>query len=344
MSVVVFAGPSLNPDEARGRLTDARATEVDVRPPAAHGDVLRATLDGADTIAIIDGVFDRLPAIWHKEILYALSRGIAVYGAASMGALRASELDRFGMRGVGEIYRAFASGELEDDDEVAVRHADASEGFRNLSDPMVDVRATMRAAVAAGATDTATADELVGAVKARFYADRFLLEHLAGPEHRELREWVRSHRVHQKRADALALLDVIAAGELVPPAPTWTLQHTQYWEAAYRRVAGEQRGDGDGSIIGESETDRLGQLLDESRLDPARHRDIESRALVTLLSAAATRSADAAPTDDLVGAALREHYAAHDITDQAALDGWLEGRALDQTDLSWLSERWSQRR
>ena len=48
--------------------------------------------------------------MWHKEILFALSEGIDVYGAASMGALRAAELDAFGMRGIGDVYSAYAEG------------------------------------------------------------------------------------------------------------------------------------------------------------------------------------------------------------------------------------------
>ena len=140
--VVVFLGPTLSEDEARAVL------DAEYMPPAGHGDVLRAALRRPRVIAIVDGVFERTPAVWHKEILFALSEGIHVYGAASMGALRAAELDRFGMRGVGDVYRAYADGVLEDDDEVAVAHADAEHGFRALSDSMVDVRATLETAVA----------------------------------------------------------------------------------------------------------------------------------------------------------------------------------------------------
>ena len=124
--------------------------DADYLPPAGRGDVLRAALRRPRVIAVVDGVFDRAPAVWHKEILFALSEGIHVYGAASMGALRAAELDRFGMRGIGEVYRAYADGSLEDDDEVAVAHGDARDGFRPVSDAMVDVRATLEAAVAEG--------------------------------------------------------------------------------------------------------------------------------------------------------------------------------------------------
>ena len=51
-----------------------------------------------------------------------MQAGIHVYGAASIGALRAAELDAFGMRGIGRIYEDFREGVLEDDDEVAVLH------------------------------------------------------------------------------------------------------------------------------------------------------------------------------------------------------------------------------
>src|SRR5262245_57987284 len=115
---VVFLGPSLPLDEAR-RLLDAR-----YRPPAAMGDGYRlvSARPRPRRIAIIDGYFERMAAPWHKEILWALEHGVAVYGASSMGALRAAELEAFGMIGVGAIFADFRSGRLTDDDEVAVVH------------------------------------------------------------------------------------------------------------------------------------------------------------------------------------------------------------------------------
>ena len=61
-------------------------------------------MSARDAILIVDGEFGQSLSVWHKEILHALHRGIRVVGASSMGALRAAELDRFGMEGVGEIY------------------------------------------------------------------------------------------------------------------------------------------------------------------------------------------------------------------------------------------------
>ncbi len=122
MTAMVFLGPSLDIETARGEL-DA------IYLPPVVGDVYRAATRQPDAIGIIDGRFQDVPAVWHKEILWALNQGIPVYGSSSMGALRAAELDSFGMVGIGAIYRAYRDGVLEDDDEVAVAHRTAEEGF-----------------------------------------------------------------------------------------------------------------------------------------------------------------------------------------------------------------------
>ena len=81
----------------------------------------------------------------------------------------------FGMRGVGAIYRAYADGELEDDDEVAVAHCGADDGFRPLSDAMVDIRATLEAAAIAGIVTAEAAAAMTARAKATFYPRRLLL-------------------------------------------------------------------------------------------------------------------------------------------------------------------------
>ena len=108
MSPVVFAGPSLY-----GAQFDPG--DVVIRSPAQMGDIERAFADGATAIGLIDGHYQQVGAIWHKEILLALSGGVAVFGAASMGALRAAECEPFGMVPVGAIARRYCSGELYDD-------------------------------------------------------------------------------------------------------------------------------------------------------------------------------------------------------------------------------------
>ncbi|MEL7154742.1 MAG: TfuA-like protein, partial [Pseudomonadota bacterium] len=91
MKTVAFLGPSLPPADAAG------VTDAVILPPARRGDVVHAIAKhDPETILIIDGYFEQVPSVWHKEILWALSQGRTVAGAASMGALRAAELDQFG--------------------------------------------------------------------------------------------------------------------------------------------------------------------------------------------------------------------------------------------------------
>lgn len=74
-----------------------------------------------------------------------------------MGALRAAELDRFGMVGVGAIYRGYRDGRLVGDDEVALIHATERLDWAPLAVPMVEVRATLLAACRAKLTSPAEA-------------------------------------------------------------------------------------------------------------------------------------------------------------------------------------------
>src|SRR6516165_742713 len=100
MTAVIFLGPTLSVDEARQEL------DADYLPPAAQSDVYLAARRQPVMIGIVDGYFQRVPSVWHKEILWAMSRGIHVFGSASMGALRAAELEVFGMEGVGAVFAA----------------------------------------------------------------------------------------------------------------------------------------------------------------------------------------------------------------------------------------------
>jgi hypothetical protein len=165
---LVFIGPTLPAAEVTRLLPAA-----EVLPPAAVGDVLRAARRrSVARLAIVDGYFERMAAIWHKEILVALDRGIEVWGAASMGALRAAELAPYGMRGVGAIYEAFARGALVADDEVAVAHLPAEHGYRAVSDALVNLRDGLARAHAARVIDRPTRDRLIELARARFYRER----------------------------------------------------------------------------------------------------------------------------------------------------------------------------
>ncbi|MFD7161138.1 TfuA-like protein [Kribbella sp. NPDC059898] len=234
MRVAVFAGPTI----AAADVTAAAAVEH--RPPAAAGDVAQAVDEGFAALLIIDGYFHSVPSVQHKELLYALGSGVAVFGSSSMGALRAAELHGTPVVGVGAIYRAYRDGELTDDDEVAVAHAAEEHGFRPISVPMVTIRHGLRAAVRDRVLGAEVADRLVALSKARFYADRHWAHVYQDVERcsipfsgsRALRAYVERTEPDPKRADAVEALGVvrdwIAAGGPTPPAVSF--EPTNAWD------------------------------------------------------------------------------------------------------------------
>jgi len=115
---------------------------VNVMPPAQQGDIAGAAAQGVETIVLIDGYFTQHLAPWHKEILFALDRGVRVVGAASLGALRAVECERYGMELIGDIANWYKYGFCFDDAEVALIHTEEDDGYRPLSVPLVNIRAT----------------------------------------------------------------------------------------------------------------------------------------------------------------------------------------------------------
>jgi ribosomal protein S12 methylthiotransferase accessory factor len=208
---VIFAGPSL-PPTAR-----PPASGLVWRPPARQGDLYRAASQGAVVIGLIDGYFDAVPSVWHKEILWAMKQGAHVYGAASIGALRAAELAVFGMKGVGCIYEMYRDGTLIDDDEVALQHGHEEVGFVPVTEAMVNIRATVRQAVVGGSLEERGANALIAAAKRIFYQDRTWRAVLAIAASLESRVGARrasftqalDQRVNQKALDARVMVDAV---------------------------------------------------------------------------------------------------------------------------------------
>lgn len=136
MRSCIFIGPSgLKMHDYEG---------ITVLPPVSLGAVYRAVEAGYEQIAIVDGYFGNIPSVWHKEILFALARGKQVWGAGSMGAVRAAELFPFGMRGVGIAYRLFRRQALTDDDEVCLVHGAREFDYACLTYPMINMRVSLR--------------------------------------------------------------------------------------------------------------------------------------------------------------------------------------------------------
>ncbi len=235
MNILVFSGPSLPLSEAR--------QEIDAvfLPPVSEGDIYRATFERPDAIGIIDGYFENVPAVWHKEILYALQQGIHVFGSASMGALRAAELEPFGMEGVGAVFEAYRDGRLEDDDEVAVIHGPAEFGYLPLSEAMVNIRRTLSDAFDAGVISQASHEALETIAKNLPYRERAyatILKHgraegIIAEELDRFEFWLPAGRFDQKSADARLMLQVMRARfrhDCEPKTVHFHFEHTTLWE------------------------------------------------------------------------------------------------------------------
>lgn len=160
---VVYLGPTLDHAEAR------RILEADYLPPISRGDLGRLP-EHVRAVGIVDGEFFQTLAVSPKEIILTLDRGVRVFGASSIGALRASETYRYGTVGVGRVFTMFRDGVLDEDDDVAVIYH--AETFRPLSVPLVNIRFTLEDAFAKGLIDEDEMRNLLNRMKTLYFPDR----------------------------------------------------------------------------------------------------------------------------------------------------------------------------
>ncbi len=167
LKTIVFTGTSISLEDAK------KILDVTYRPPVIRCDIQKAAKQGYNLIGIIDGIFFDKSAVAHREIIKALNSGVTVVGGCSMGALRASELDSYGMIGVGKIYGWYRDGVIEADDEVAV--ATNPDTFEAVSKPLVNIKETLNAASNAGIIDDPTRRSLLQIAKKTYYPERSYL-------------------------------------------------------------------------------------------------------------------------------------------------------------------------
>lgn len=240
MSTHVFAGPTI----ASAHITSVLPSAV-VHPPVQHGDLLRLALKADDRVLIIDGLWHQSAPVRHKEILMLLARGVAVFGASSMGALRAAELAPYGMVGIGRIYRAYRSGLLDADDSVAVLQKPDG---RPLTQALVNLRAAFeRAAETDRITEseaqalTETARRLPYTQRTRTALGRLMAEDGVGDVYARADIWGCGTPSDIKREDAESALRILAKDQSTAvEAPTpgwveeaWQTSYVRYWSAAF---------------------------------------------------------------------------------------------------------------
>jgi TfuA protein len=208
--IIVYLGPSLSAEKARTIL------EADYRPPIRRGDLKKALKAGANIVGIIDGTFFNDSPVAHKEILEVMKKGVTVVGGSSMGALRASEMDVFGMVGVGRVYECYRSGRIEADDEVAVTFSPVT--GEQLSEPLVNVRYQLKAVEKDGVITKEEKDAFLSMASGVHYPERTYSNMLrlavekgvlSAEKSAALAQYVEQRPLNLKAEDAVATLKKI---------------------------------------------------------------------------------------------------------------------------------------
>ncbi len=139
-------------------------------------------------------------------------RNVKVLGSSSLGALRAVELGKYGMIGIGKIFRLFRDGILESDDEVAVTFTD----YKNYkSEALIDIRYNLFLAQKYKIIDNMTGRSILKISKQTYFPYRTYEDildkcKLKYPEiHSQLesfRDYVLNNKKSLKEMDAVRLL------------------------------------------------------------------------------------------------------------------------------------------
>jgi hypothetical protein len=235
----IFIGPSYHGIRAR-------PPGIVFRPPARSGDIIGAVQEGFESIGLIDGYFGSCASVWHKEILHALSMRCHVYGAASMGALRAAECHAFGMRPVGKIALDYINGSLIDDADVALLHGPEEIDYAPFTETMVEVALTLKAMESAHAVSAQEVELLRFSAKALHFEDRTVDAIVAGAisssgRVMEVMHLFEVHRVRQKQIDASLLIAEMQSGSSPQSLPSkpWSLAQSQSLSRLLHRRDGE---------------------------------------------------------------------------------------------------------
>ena len=337
MNTYVFTGPTISPDEASHWL------DAVYLPPVAQGDIISLLRRQPRVIGIIDGYFERVPAVWHKEILLALSEGVYVVGGASMGALRAAELHTFGMVGVGEVFEWYRDAIIEADDEVAVRHGTPEDNYLILSEALVNIRKTLQLAHKEAIIGQSTLEALISIGRSTNYPERSYpslvsqgrQSGLPEDEIAALEAYLVGNKVDQKKVDAIQLLEHIAAlpDSNQPPEADFELQHTVFLQALMERD--KTLISMDGLKVTKEE------LVNLVRLEIDDVADILDRATISELFLDAAKAMNVSLNEVERKQGLRHFRQTLGLESQEAMAAWMQHNHLTEAEFEQLVEEWA---
>jgi hypothetical protein len=220
-------------------------------------------------------------------------------------------------------------------------HGPAAAGYVTLSEPMVNIRATLEAAERAGIVSPATRVALIERGKALFYQERSWERVLTvageeGPlaaEMRTLRAWLPAGRIDQKQLDARAMIAAMQeflAGAPGPMQAAFAFEWTDMWESATQSAAAR------GIVDSEAAASPDEWVLDELRLDEAAFQAARQRALLRRLAADGAMSRPPAIDPGARRETEQRLRTRLGLFQRADLDRWCSENNLDPTDFAHL--------
>jgi hypothetical protein len=153
-----------------------------------------------------------------------------------MGALRAAECAPFGAEPIGIIAHRYLTGDLDDDAAVALCHLPGEAGWTPLTEPLVDVEATIVHLSRNRLIATGEAVLLWSAAKQCHFSERSVermvsTTGLSADRADGLAKAYRAHKRSLKQIDALALIDAIRSAQPTSPRRTpWQFYSSPMWE------------------------------------------------------------------------------------------------------------------
>lgn len=207
---VIFLGPTLSLEKAKEIL------DADYRLPAKKGDLLRLIPSPVKLVGLIDGYFLQDYPPTPIEVYNLLrKKNVKVFGSSSLGALRAVELKKFGIIGIGKIFNLYLNGIIDSDDEVAVTFTGYT-GYK--SEALIDIRYNLFLAYKNKLIDKGTKNIILKIAKRTYFPYRTYTDILNKSKQvlpqkkkqlEDLEEFVSKKRISLKERDAIELLNCI---------------------------------------------------------------------------------------------------------------------------------------
>ncbi len=204
---IVFLGPTMPIEKAKEIL------DAEYKAPAKKGDFLRLITSNVKIVGLIDGYFLQDYPPTPIEVYNLLrKKGVTLYGSSSLGALRAVELRKFGMIGIGKIFELFLNRVIDSDDEVAVTFTDY---LQYKSEALIDIRYNLFLAQKKNIIDNQTKKNILNIAKKtyfpyRTYNDIIFQSKMTFPSNKKqienFEEYIIKNKKSLKEKDAIKLL------------------------------------------------------------------------------------------------------------------------------------------